>query len=351
MQPASPKEPPVSIHLADCEARLTRLGAATAGVGWLLTIGAIVGLWAIGHSPTVHDLAHPSEPLQWLLAPFGLMSLALRAYGRLRMRQALLEALTVEGRAFAYHGTFRDMARIGELSGAAHLALQILPMLARSNPSPLQLITGLDRPALNIFASFLGLRHRLQHTSFAGHRFDLHGPFRPYFVLCMRRLMWAIVSCGYLYAELAVRTRRMLYRRVSWAGHAVHYDGDENEVRPLYLKGAALCMFTLGAYLPWHLAALRNYHISKLRLAGVQFVSHQDGASLTRLMVSNGLLLFFGLGFFWGRIVARTSRYQLAHLTLRGALQPANPLTAVPAQPPSRNGTSDLLDVTVAFEF
>lgn len=154
---------------------------------------------------------------------------------------------------------------------------------------------------------------------------------------------------GYLWGDYAVRKRRYLFAQLRWAGHAGRYEGDGAEARRLYVRGGALCCATLGFYVPWHLVALRNDHLSRVSLVGVRLVCTQDGPSYLAVcrIVWPSTALSLGLASGWAR--AHFLPYQVEHVALLGELQ-APMLHALGPALDDGVGPSQLLSGALLFE-
>lgn len=297
--------------LARLELKLWLLGALSLGIyaPW----GKVRLRSYVWHHVYVGD-----RPLRWLAAP------ADQARARSWASKLLVLAFFV-----------RCLASCRALAGLSWLQLDSVLM----PPDPLQ---WLGVACLAPMYKMAGNRFELRHTELHGIRFGQDGELWAYVKLSIQGLAWTALTLGLGYAWWSVVTRRYLVDHSRYGDVGCRYTGAPEALRPIYVWGALASLCTLGAYLPWHIARLRNYHANHTHVGPLRLRSRQEGSTLSNLWAVN---LFIVLGTLWlanGWARSRSLAYQMQHLDLLGD---AESLLVRPGAESQADGAPDLLSL------
>jgi uncharacterized membrane protein YjgN (DUF898 family) len=119
----------------------------------------------------------------------------------------------------------------------------------------------------------------------------------------------SMLSMALTYAAMAFLVpiainSRLRYRmsRTSWRGIRLGYTGRNKEYLPLFLKGLALSILSLGVYASWFYVRLRRYELGHTRFGALRFSFEGEGRELFRINARGLFLTVISLGmygFFW----------------------------------------------------
>ncbi len=247
-------------------------------------------------------------------------------WGRVKVRKYLLSETECAGDRFAYHGTGKELL-IGTLKAALVFGVPIGILSVVRDVLAVRPVMKIVSAVLiyGIILVFIPLamvsarRYRLSRISWREIRFSLRGRSWDFIKLFIAGTFLSGITLSLYYPFFQTKLYGFLTSHSYFGNRKFDFDGHGKDLFGRYVLALLLILPTLGLYWLWFLARKRRYFAEHTSFVTARFRSTVTGGRLLRLYLGNVLLLLpLGLGLPWAFV--RTTRFNLTHLTLDGAL-------------------------------
>lgn len=245
-------------------------------------------------------------------------------WAKAKKLQFLYGKTTLNGDAFSFHGTGKEMFK-----GFVKAILLFLIL-----GGILGVFTYLEMPIVGLLGFYLGIfailplaihgsyRYRMSRTSWRGIRFGYRGDRNELALNFFKWVFFTIITFGIYAAWMSINLRRYLLSNVRFGDAEFEYHGDGSDYFMLNLKGYFLTIFTLGIYMFWWQKDLFNYYVDNLELNKdgniIRLNSTVTGGGFFKLAVVNVLIIIFTLGIGYAWVVTRTLKFIFENIELEG---------------------------------
>jgi len=304
-------------------------------------------------------LGRAVELLRILLANLGLTLVTLGVYhfwGKARLRRYVWGHVAIEGEAFAFHGTGREMF-IGWLKVFAIFSgnALILNVAARSlgPTSPVVLLLNvLFLASLTVLTPFIIVavrRYRLSRTTWKGIRFAFAGAGVELLGTYLLGLVLTAVTLGFYSPIFTSDVYGYVTDHTRYGDRPFRYDGRGKDLLWPWARAFLLGFVTFGLSWFWYAAARDRYLRSHTTCGGIRFESTVTGGKLLWLALSNALLILVTLGIGTPWAMANLLSFECRNLVLRGVLDTSGVKQSSDLGPAIGEGLASHFDLDAGF--
>lgn len=274
-------------------------------------------------------------------------------WAKARRLQYLYGETTLDGDAFAFHGTGKEMFKgflkvIVLFFGICAIVFAIVYFSNSAFLGPLLIYAGIFAVLpLAIHGSY---RYRMSRTSWRGIRFGYRGDRNELIKSFFKWIFFTIITLGIYGPWMVINLRKYLLSNVRFGDAEFEYNGDGGDYFVMNIKGYFLTLITFGIYFFWWQKELFEYYIDNLSLnkgnEEIKLNSTVTGGGFFKLAITNVLLVVFTLGLGYAWVVTRTMNYIFENIELEGNID-LNTLTQTEENFKDATGedVSDFLDL------
>lgn len=256
------------------------------------------------------------------LCSFGLYHF----WAKVAIRKYLYAHVEFHGDRFGYHGTGRELLAgwskvagiflgIGAFTLFLELGLKI-QLASLVGNLLFGLVSLLLLPAAIVGAN----RYRLSRTSWRGIRFSFHGRVREFAPMCVKGLVYSMLTLGLYQPYFQVHVRRYLAERTGFGSATFGFDGDARELLGPYVLCMALWLPTCGLIWFWYRARRDRLLWNHTTFQGARFDCTVTAVGLWKLTAVNMMLTICTLGLAKPWVEVRKLTYMCENLKLVGPL-------------------------------
>lgn len=274
-------------------------------------------------------------------------------WAKARRLQYLYGETSLEGDAFTFHGTGKEMFKgflkiivLFILLGI--LAYVIVDLSEIGILAPILFYAGIF--AILPLAIHGSYRYRMSRTSWRGIRFGYRGDRSELIHNFFKWIFFTIITMGIYGPWMAINLRKYLLGNVRFGDAEFDYDGDGGDYFVMNIKGYFLTLITFGIYFFWWQKDLFEYYVDNLSLSKgneeIKLNSTATGGGFFKLAITNIVLVIFTLGLGYAWVVTRTMNYICDNIEMEGNID-LNTLTQTEENYKDATGEdiSDFLDL------
>lgn len=272
-----------------------------------------------------------------------------RFWGRTRIREYLWRHTSVLGDRFEYTGTGGELLRgflravlvFAPLFAVAGLLTFFLPVIGTAITSGIYVVSGL----LGYAARYGARRYRLSRTRWRGIRGTQTGSPWAYARLAIWTGLLSALTLGLYTPYRRMRLTAFEVNNMYFGDRAPHFDGDGRDLFRAWAITWVLLLPSLGMVWFWYEARAQRYIAAHTTFDGLRFSFPITGASLSRRMTGDLLVILFTLGAGVPLVVLRRLRYVTKHLQVSGSADFAAIAQGLPPAPSTAEGFLDLFNL------
>jgi uncharacterized membrane protein YjgN (DUF898 family) len=249
-------------------------------------------------------------------------------WAKAKTRQYLYSQTTFEGQPFVFTGTGKEMFK-----GFVKLIVLIMAIVGLSATLVLSGGAGAQLGFLFAYLAFIALipfavhgafRYRMAKSNWRGINFQYTGRLGEIVSIFYKGLFFTIVTLGFYGAWLAMDMRRYVLDNVKIGDARFSYTGNGTDYFVMNLKNYFLTLFTVGIYYFWWRKDIFAFFVNNLKLTKDEetmfFESTATGGDFFGLLIVNGLITIFTLGFGIPWVTTRTLEFVANHINMNGTL-------------------------------
>lgn len=165
-------------------------------------------------------------------------------------------------------------------------------------------------------------RYRLSRSSWRGIRFRYDGNRNTLTVNFFKGFFLTIITFGIYGSWFAMNMRNYIIGKMKLGNLEFKYHGKGVDYFLMNLKGYFLSLITLGIYSFWWMRDIFAYYVDNMSAEHegktISFRSTVSAGDIFKIIVVNYLMLIFTLGIAYAWIVARTMRFVMDHIEIKG---------------------------------
>ena len=247
-------------------------------------------------------------------------------WAKVAIRKYLYAHVEFHGDRFGYHGLGKELMAGWSKVAGIFIAIGAIPLFLELGMKVKMagvignllffLVSILLLPAAIIGAN----RYRLSRTSWRGIRFSFHGRVKAFAPMCVKGLVYSVLTLGLYQPYFQVNVRRYLAEHTAFGSARFGFDGDARPLLGPYVACMLLWFPTGGLIWFWYRAKRDRLMWHHTTFNGARFDCTFTAVGLWKLTALNLLVTIctFGLGKPW--VEVRKLRYMCENLKLVGPL-------------------------------
>lgn len=275
-------------------------------------------------------------------------------WAKVKVRQYTYSQLEFGKQRFAYHGTgkelfFGALKAIGIYFGVLALSMAImLSKIPGAQVIAMLVIYGVILPLIP-FAIIGARKYALSRTSLYGIRFSFRGDVKEFLKIFVTGSLLTLVTVGFYMPFFNAKMRNFMINHSYFGTRQFASNVEGKDLFKAFVIALVLSIPTCGIYMFWFMAEQSRYCAKHTTFGKAQFRSEVTGGALLKLHFVNGLMAIcsFGIALPW--VVARTMQFKAANLVLLGDLDLHNIKQEAQKASAGGEGMADMLDLDLGL--